>query len=687
MTNETKQILIVSTCTEDWGGSEELWARSIPHLQDLGYQIAVGKPKINLNHKEFKKLESGNVALHELNIGGTDDAKGAEDALSKVLQNDNFSLVIISQGINFDGLGMGYVCLCENVPYVLIAQKAVESFWPYQPDRVAMRNVYLNARQVFFVSQHNLVLTEEQFGVRFNHAKVIFNPVKVARQPRPYPGVQDGFRLACIGRSFLIDKGQDILIRIMAQEKWKSRPLKISFIGSGVDKPGLIELAQLLQADNVEFLEPTEDIKKLWDNYHGLVLPSRFEGTPLVLLEAMALGRTAIVTDAGGNAELITNNHSGFIGQPTVIDFEQAMERAWQARKNWKTMGEAACDTIKKNVPKVPELNFAREIDKLIAVNPALVSVIIPTYNRFHIVESAIRSVLSQTYPYIQLIVADDGSSDQTDELMSKYPDITYLKLPHGGQAQARNEGLRQAIGNYVATLDSDDTWEPDFLQKCVNLIDTHNLDFVFTNWMQDVGNGESMDRFSMCKVLEDTLRLHPENTVVLQYEQLRKIYLTGCPSPSSSLLFKRSSLKSNWSSGLRIADDWCLLMDIIYTKPCKAAFTRDILWTKKVDGKNIYDGRDHYDLVRDLWTHDLEFLFDRFKTSFSKEEKKQVRLELSKHYLQYAYHQLVHKKNYLISLKYSSSAFMANNLIALQAFVAAKLKVKKAIKRLKLSV
>lgn len=685
--NKKKQLLIVSTCKEDWGGSEELWARSIPHFADLGYGITVCKEQINLNHKEYIKLADNGVTLHQLNNENINDQKETENRLAEYLRSNAVSMVIISQGINFDGLGIGYVCLRENIPYVLIAQKAVETFWPYYPDRVAMRNVYLNAKKAFFVSRHNLKLTEEQFGVKFNHAAIISNPVKTARQPLPYPNTQKGYRLACIGRFLLIDKGQDILIRIMAQEKWKARPVKVSFIGAGIDQPALMELAQFLQADNVEFITPQQNIENVWENYHALVLPSRFEGTPLVLLEAMALGRTAIVSDAGGNAELITNNETGFIGQPTVADFEQALEQAWQARENWETMGQAACQTIKNTIPDMPERDFALAVDEVLKTDIPLVSVIIPTYNRFHIVEAAIKSVLGQTYPLIQLIVADDGSSDQTEALMSKYPEVTYLKLPHGGQAQARNEGLRHATGTYVATLDSDDTWEPSFVQKCVSLIDAHNLDFVFTNWMQDIANGESIDRFSMCKVLEETLQKHPENTIILEYEQLRKIYLKGCPSPSSSLLFRRSSLKSNWSSGLRIADDWCLLMDIIYTKPCRAAFTRDILWAKKVDGMNIYDGRDHYDLVRDLWTHDLEFLFDRFKSSFSKDEKKQMRLELSKHYLQYAYHQLVHKKNYVVSLKYSTSAFLANNLIALQAFVGAKLKVKKAIKRLKFSV
>jgi glycosyltransferase involved in cell wall biosynthesis len=685
---DKRHILIVSSCADDWGGSEELWARSIPFLMERGYRITVAKDKINRTHKQYKNLLAKGVLLHDLNPMKEEPVnKVTEKNLESFLRKNPFSLVLISQGINFDGLGIGYICLRENIPYVMIAQKAVDSFWPYTVDRIAMRNVYLNAEMAYFVSQHNLKLTEEQFGIRFSNAQVISNPVKVGRAPLPYPDTASGYRLACIGRFMLIDKGQDILIRIMAKDKWKARPLKVSFIGSGIDKPGLMEMAQLLNAGNVEFIEQQDDIEQVWNHYHALVMPSRFEGTPLVLLEAMALGRTAIVSTAGGNAELITDGVSGFVGQANEEDFEDAMERAWEARDQWREMGIKACEKLKTSVPELPERDLANALHELIQKESKLVSVIIPTYNRAGIVEAAIQSVLKQTYSPVQLIVADDGSVDETDALMAKYPNITYLKLPHGGQAHARNEGLRHARGTFIATLDSDDTWEANFIERSLGIMENHQLDFVFSNWMQDMGDGQFEDRFSICKVLEETLQNNQDNTIILDNAALRKIYLTGCPSPSSSLLFRRSSFRTNWTSGLRIADDWCLLMDIIYSKPSKGGFTRDILWQKKIDGKNIYDGRDFYDLIRDLWIHDLEFLFDRFKDRLTKAEKRRIRITLSENYLQYSYFQFRHNKKYLPGIKYTSQALLANSRIVLQVFVGFKLKIKKALGRLKRSL
>jgi len=686
MSNE-QQIIIVSTCTEDWGGSEELWGSCVPFLMEMGYKVTICKEKINRAHPKFEKLHAMGAVLHPLNPLKEEPATSAvEKELVTIVRRVKPSLVVISQGINFDGLGIAYICLKENTPYAMISQKAVETYWPYFADRVGMRNVYLNAEMAYFVSNHNLRLTEEQFGIRLSNAELVSNPVKVKRVVRSYPETETGYRLACIGRFLLIDKGQDILLRILAQEKWRARPLKVSFIGSGTDKRGLMEMAQLLDLQQVEFLDEQQDIETLWDNYHALIMPSRFEGTPLVLLEAMALGRIAIATSAGGNAELITDGVDGFVGHANEVNFDEVMERAWTAREHWHEMGTAACEKIKNSVPELPERNLAISLDHLIKRPSKLVSVIIPTYNRSAILESAIISALQQTYPSIQLIVADDGSIDETDALMAKYPQVTYLKLPHGGQAHARNEGLRHARGKYIATLDSDDIWEPEFIQRCIEMIDAHDLDFVFANWMQDMGKGKFVDRFTICKVLEETLLEHPENTIILDYTQLRKIYLTGCPSPSSSLLFKRSSLRSKWTSGLKIADDWCLLMDIIYSGPSKAGFTRDVLWRKKMDGQNIYDGRNMYDLIKDLWIHDLELLYARQKKYFSKEEKKRLRLTLSENYLQYSYYQLRHNKKYGLGLKYTFLALLASSRIVRQVASGFKRKVKKSFSRLKLS-
>jgi glycosyltransferase involved in cell wall biosynthesis len=94
------------------------------------------------------------------------------------------------------------------------------------------------------------------------------------------------------------------------------------------------------------------------------------------------------------------------------------------------------------------------------------ISVIIPTYNRAHSLSRAIDSVLSQTYPPLEIIVVDDGSQDDTASLMAdRYSQCVYLFQTNQGVSSARNLGIEKARGEWIALLDSDDRWLPNKLK------------------------------------------------------------------------------------------------------------------------------------------------------------------------------------------------------------------------------
>ena len=98
-----------------------------------------------------------------------------------------------------------------------------------------------------------------------------------------------------------------------------------------------------------------------------------------------------------------------------------------------------------------------------------LVSVIIPTYNRAWMVREAIDSVLSQTYRNVELIIVDDGSIDQSRELLARYSnDAIVLHQANQGVSAARNRGIAVAGGALIAFLDSDDLWLPEKLERQV---------------------------------------------------------------------------------------------------------------------------------------------------------------------------------------------------------------------------
>ena len=96
--------------------------------------------------------------------------------------------------------------------------------------------------------------------------------------------------------------------------------------------------------------------------------------------------------------------------------------------------------------------------------DPTLVSVIIPVYNSENYLAQAIESVLSQTYRPFELIVVDDGSSDRSREIAISYPQVKYSYQQNSGVAEARNRGIHNSRGKYIAFLDSDDLWLPEKL-------------------------------------------------------------------------------------------------------------------------------------------------------------------------------------------------------------------------------
>jgi glycosyltransferase involved in cell wall biosynthesis len=117
---------------------------------------------------------------------------------------------------------------------------------------------------------------------------------------------------------------------------------------------------------------------------------------------------------------------------------------------------------------------------------PELVSVIIPTYNREAIVCRAIQSILNQSNQNFEIIVIDDGYSDNTAEIIPKYaPRARYVYQENAGASAARNRCIQEAKGEWAAFLDSDDEWFPDKLKLQTDLL-LRNIDLVwpYTNYL-----------------------------------------------------------------------------------------------------------------------------------------------------------------------------------------------------------
>lgn len=133
-------------------------------------------------------------------------------------------------------------------------------------------------------------------------------------------------------------------------------------------------------------------------------------------------------------------------------------------------------------------------------MNP-LISIITPCYNASPFITQTIESVLSQTYPYWEMLIVDDCSTDRSAEIIQTYVErdtrIRYLRTenPSGSPSLPRNIGLQQAQGEYIAFLDSDDAWFPNKLEEQVAFMEAYSYNFVYSDYEKMSWNGARADR------------------------------------------------------------------------------------------------------------------------------------------------------------------------------------------------
>ncbi len=159
-----------------------------------------------------------------------------------------------------------------------------------------------------------------------------------------------------------------------------------------------------------------------------------------------------------------------------------------------------------------------------------LVSVVIPTFDRARLCARAVESVLAQTYPHVEVIVVDDGSRDETPQVMEAFGDrIRYVRQENAGVSAARNRGLGLATGEFVAFLDSDDTWLPWKLEAQVSVMRRYpSVGMVWTEMIAvDPGGAEIAPAY--LSRMYSVYRTVSREDIFREQVPLREVW-PGCP-------------------------------------------------------------------------------------------------------------------------------------------------------------
>lgn len=366
-----------------WGGSEELWSATAAALASEGHRVTVFKSIVDESAPRIQRLRELRCRIRDMArfplmpkrlftvVRASSSAAAYAHEAARLLAGFALSrrpdLVVVSQGGNFDGYPFAEVCRRLRLPYAIVSHKATELYWPADWQQKMIAAVYRAARACFFVSEHSRRLTEEQLGFALPRAEIVRNPFLVPWEPRTdWPDDRHELRLACVGRLDPKEKGQDLLLRVLARRRWRDRPLSVTFYGDGLQRDSLERMARNLGLENVTFAGFVRDVSAIWSDHHGLILPSRCEGLPITLVEAMLCGRVAIVTDVGGNAEVIEDGVTGYLAAAATEDaLEDAMERAWSERHQWRAIGAEAAARIRTIIPSDPARRFAERLTDL----------------------------------------------------------------------------------------------------------------------------------------------------------------------------------------------------------------------------------------------------------------------------------------------------------------------------------
>lgn len=269
---------------------------------------------------------------------------------------------------------------------------------------------------------------------------------------------------------------------------------------------------------------PPSELKNRLEKAHIIITPSIVDNLPYAVLEAMAMGKVVLASKNSGHIEILKHQVNGFLFDHAIegsfknelshvlqLDQQRIKEIGKQAQlsvlesTNYKTIFEQKTTLLNelKLTYKTPvEFPFIESIKKKTPtlrseIKTGKLSIVIPYYNMGDFIDDALNSLIKSTYSNKEIILIDDGSTDQQsiqklESIAKKYPVSIYRK-ENEGLAATRNYGAKLADGEYLAFLDADDTVSPDYYEKAIRVLSTYNNVSFVGCWAQYFGESSDL--------------------------------------------------------------------------------------------------------------------------------------------------------------------------------------------------
>ena len=390
---------------------------------------------------------------------------------------------------------------------------------------------YGNLVDRFSISNEHVANAVREYGIPPDKIRVIYTGVDADEEfspdnAQPIESLSDDC-LQILFAARLVDQKDPLLaVEVAAGLRSRGVAFQLHIVGEGMLEEQVRQrISSLGLGDRVLLHPPTPGLRSWYAATDTLLLTSTFEGVPCVVFEAMAMGLPIVAPALPGIHELLNEEGDNLVKQRDSVDEyvehltllaenrshrdERGRELRARARRRFSVQqmasdhGELYDELIGSN-PVAPETEAPlplpeqiRFLNRAVAGDPPLVSVLIPHFNQARFLAACIESVRAQTHPSIEIVVVDDASTEgaagaELDALEAS-GDVKVVRLEeNGGPSRARNVGLEHCSGRYILPVDADNLLLPDAVSKLVEQLRVagEEIGFIYPN-LQYFGNRE----------------------------------------------------------------------------------------------------------------------------------------------------------------------------------------------------
>ena len=496
-----KYINRIIVFCEKWqnGGIESYLSKTLPRIgNENKITLVIGQKETTIYDKYIGCDNITTHTLHEVINNPIKRTVVNFASFRKYIKNEKNAVVYINI---YNSLGQIYALMAHKNKKVLI--HAHNNGIDANNDRLHIKRIANSMAKLLLGKGRYEYLACSHEAAEFcyrkkyaNRSKIIINGINEnefsyndktrKRIRRKYKISNQEIVLGNIGR-FVEQKNHIFMIKLLEELKQTDIKARLLLVGKGPLRNLIEQTAKEKELlENITFIDETDNAGDLYSAMDIFIFPSLYEGQGIVLIEAQCEGLPCIASSAVPKLTKISENV-----EYLDLDISKWANKIEELLKKDDTRKSVSVKGTDYDIEKTANAieGIATDSKKDRDINH-LVTLVIPAYNVEEYIAPCLESALRQTYNNIEIVIIDDGSTDDTsaicDEYEAKFENIKLIHKKNGGLASARNCGLRYAKGEYVAFLDGDDELDETAVEKMVHCAKTYKADIVACNFYFD---------------------------------------------------------------------------------------------------------------------------------------------------------------------------------------------------------